>query len=168
MIGDKQKRLLHIYAHAGAIEDPTYRNILRGLAGVSSAADPEMNQQGFESCMAALEKMLFMRVDKRQVDDPIGRSRYIFTRDYWQRRQAKDGRCNRRHVYAIRSLFTRLCEFLPEEQCTDAYLQGIVSHSIGRNTDLPDLNVDAAGMVIVALKDRIAYAEKNVCQGVPF
>jgi hypothetical protein len=158
MISNREKGLLHIYRQAAGLSEATYRNVLRQAAGVSSAADRRMNQAGFEAAMAELETMLFSRVDAGAVEDPIGRSKHIFRRDYWRGRLPRRGHITSRQAMMIRTTWARLCEFLPQGECTEAYLHGILGKSVGREVAIEALTAREAACLIDALRDRLAYA----------
>lgn len=159
MISKSQKMLLHIYADAAGLSDPAYRDHLRHAAGVSSASDRTLSQQGFEAAMAALETVLFMRVHAGEVSSPIGRSRYITSEFHWRTRLPRVGYINSRQAYKIQELWTRLQQFLAPDQRTLVYLAGIIRKATGK----PDpgytcLTAAEADSLINALKDRLAHA----------
>lgn len=83
MITHREKALLHIYAQASGVSRPTYVNILREHAGVSSSADPAMTQGGFRRAMASLERHLWAARDAGRAA-PLPRT--ISRRGYWQAR----------------------------------------------------------------------------------
>jgi len=162
MIQNTQKHLIHEYKRAARLSDPTYRDILHARAGVGSAADQEFSQSGFDQAMAALETVLFERVDRGQVPNPIGNNRYIRSRDYWRGRLGKHGKINSRQYQRIMQLWNQLGEWMPDDQRRPEYLAGIVCHATGK----PDIGVTAlnsgqAWCVIEALKDRLAHALKQ-------
>ncbi len=157
MIKPLQIKLIHIYKHAAGLSQPAYRQILRTHAGVFSSADPDMSQSGFELVMAALETILWQRVDT--ADAPPPKSRFITSRWRWRERLPAPGKINSRQYRKIMQQWNQLAEFLPPGQATPAYFAGIVSHATGR----PDLGASAltsaqAGMVIDALTDRLNHA----------
>ena len=159
---NKQKALLHIYKAAAGITDQIYRGILAENAGVKSAADRRFTQDGFDRAMAALEAVLFDRVARHEVRDPRGVIAWIRTSDHWRRRLPQAGRMNSRQLFNLRRAWDILGEFLDTGQHTDAYLSGIVLHSVGRRiNDWSDLSSAEAGFVIDALQDRITAAIKR-------
>ena len=159
MINPRQKMLLHIYKDAADLSDPTYRNILREAAGVSSAAEPAFNQAGFERAMSLLETSLFIAVHAGRVPNPIGLSRHIRREFYWRKRLPGAGMITTRQAHAIRQKWNRLCEFLPDEKCTPQYFHGIVEKAIDRvEINLSGLTGKEAGFIIDALDDRLSYA----------
>lgn len=154
--------LLHVYADAAGLSDPTYRDHLRHAAGVSSASDRTLSQQGFEAAMAALETVLFMRVHAGEVSSPIGRSRYITSEFHWRTRLPRVGYINSRQAYRIQELWTRLQEYLPAEQRNLVYLAGIIRKATGK----PDpgytcLSSGEADALINALKDRLSHSIRS-------
>lgn len=158
MIGNIQKGLLHIYKDAAGLDDPTYRSILRECAGVPSAADRRFSQSGFELAMAALETVLFERVQAHLVPNPIGRVRRINSKYYWRKRCPARGYINARQLRTVEQLWAQLKEFLSDEQCTSAYLQGIIHRATDRECGYAALTSREAGFLIDALKDRIVHA----------
>lgn len=159
MIAKRQKMLPHIYSQAASLSDPTYRNVLREAAGVSSCADRRMTQSGFERLMASLETLLFERVHRGEVADPRGVNRWIHSEYYWRGKLPSTGGINSRQLHAIESLWARCCEFMPESQCNQAYLAGIVRRACGReDAGVLNLSIQEAGYVLDALRDRLAHA----------
>jgi hypothetical protein len=159
VIDRKQKMLLHLYADAAGLSDPAYRDQLRHAAGVASAADRTMSQTGFERAMAGLETVLFFRVDAGEVPNPIGRSRWIRSRNYWRGRLPKQGMLNSRHAHRIEQLWNLLQDYLPEEHRHLNYLAGIIRKATGkRDPGYTSLTASEAECLINALKDRLAHA----------
>ena len=163
MIHPKEKALLHIYADAAGINRPTYLNVLRVRAGVSSAADRRMTQTGFEQAMASLETLLFERVAAGLCSDPIsGGNRWIRSEYYWRRKLPQTGFINSRQARAIELLWDRLKEFLPTEHCGLPYLSGIIRKATGRESvGYAALTAQEAAAVLDALRDRLAYAARH-------
>jgi len=162
MLNRTQKIIIHEYSRAARLSDPAYRDILHARAGVGSAADKDFSQSGFDQVMAALETVLFERVDRGEVPDPLGHSRYIRAERYWRDRLDTHGRINSRQYHRIMQLWTQLGEWMPDNQRNTGYLAGIVCHATGK----PDVGVTAltsgqAWCVIEALKDRLAHAIKQ-------
>ena len=157
----KQKALLHIYAAAADLPDPIYRRILAEASGCVSAADREFSQSGFDLAMAKLESVLFDRVHRGLVPNPIGRVRWIGREDYWRQRLPASGYINTRQHHRIVDLWETLIGRLPLEQRTTSYFAGIVRHATGK-TDLGVLALTSAqaGMVIDALADRLRHTEE--------
>lgn len=162
MLNRTQKIIIHEYSRAARLSDPAYRDILHVHAGMSSAADQNFTQPGFDHVMATLETVLFERVDRGEVPDPIGHSRYIRDESHWRNRLGQNGRINSRQYERIKQLWDQLCEWLPDDKCNAGYLAGIVCHA----TRKPDICATAltsgqAWCVIEALKDRLAHALKQ-------
>lgn len=157
MLTNKQKALIHIYADAADLNDPTYRGILADGAGCHSAADQEFGQAGFDRVMAALESMLWTRVASGAVPRPLGNP-WIRSERYWRDRAGGRGLINSRQLHAIEALWHRLGEWLPD-QADRAYLLGMARKAAGSNVpDLIKLRLEEAGWLIDALRDRLAYA----------
>lgn len=164
MLRDTQKIIIHVYQRAARLSDPVYRDILHAHAGMASAADPEFTQSGYEQVMAALETVLFERVDTGEVPDPIGRSRYIHDRNYWRNKANRQsgGRVNSRQYDLIMRLWTQLGEWQEDSERTPEYFAGIVARATGK-TDIgvSALTSSQAWCVIEALKSRLAHALKT-------
>ena len=160
MIDNRQKALLHIYKDAADLRDHTYRDLLQRHSGCRSAADKMFSQAGFEEAMAALETILFDRVARGIVPDPIANGhRHIRKATHWRDRLPARGYINSRQVHRITDLWQTLLSYLPPDKQTDAYFGRIITRATGKS----DLGVGAltshqAGMVINALKDRLTYA----------
>ncbi len=56
-IGRKKKAIVHIAKHDLHLDEETYRQILKGVAGVESAAD--LTEAGFEKVMSRFQEMGF-------------------------------------------------------------------------------------------------------------
>lgn len=167
MLNNKQKFLLHHYARAAGINQPTYRQILRSRAGCASAADRQFSQSGFDRAMASLETILFQRVDEGHVPDPIGADRYIRSRAYWRNKSGHGNLINSRQLHQIEQRFNQLREWLPRTKSDRDYLLRIVARSIGRHKQLHQLTQPEAGFVLDALSDRLSYAIQKTTE-VPF
>lgn len=156
MIHNPQKAILHHYARAAALQEMEYRALLKRVANVASAADPDMTQHGFEAAMAALETILFERVDRREVPWP----RRISARTYWRDRanQNRPGRINSRQFQRIMQLWTQLGEWMSDAQRTPAYFAGIVAKATGRTLGISALTSADAAHVIEALQARLSAA----------
>lgn len=160
--------LLHIYADAARLDDPTYRSCLREHAGVVSAADPDFSQHGFDHSMAALETVLFERVHRGMVTNPLGKNRYIRDETHWRDRLPRRGHLNTRQVYKINELWTRLQEYLDPAQRNLLYLTGIIRKATGKlDSGFSALTSSEAENLIDALKDRLSYAIANPQSEIP-
>jgi len=161
---------IHIYKNAAALDDPSYRLLLQEHASCSSAAAKSFTQAGFERVMAALETVLFTRVDTGRVGDPVGRSKYIKARSHWRDRLPEDGFINSRQVRKIEDLWSALCATLPKSKRNLDYLARIVAKSTGKeHVGAGALTTNEAAHLIDALQDRTNYA--TVSEGdddVPF
>jgi hypothetical protein len=165
MIQDVQKGIIHLYARAADLSDPTYRNILREHAGVSSAADRRFSQAGFDAVMAALETALFTRVHEGNVPNPIGRHRKIRSEFYWRHRLPQEGFITSRQAHRIEELWAGLLPYIDPEKQNKSYLRAIMVRATGRqDIGSGPLTFRQAAMVIDALQDRNAYSG----EGVPF
>lgn len=156
----KQKFLLHHYARAAALEEPHYRALLQANAHVPSAADRRFAQDGFDRAMAALESLLFDRVERGIVLDPLSRGdRWIRSRTHWQRRLPAAGLINTRQAHKIAELWARLQESLPPASRQLSYLCGIIHKSTGkRDIAVHALTNREADHLIDALVDRLGHA----------
>lgn len=166
MIEIRQKFLLHHYARAAGLSDAAYRDILRKNTGCVSAADPAFSQAGFDSSMAALETVLFDRVDRGVTPNPLGLDRYILSPDYWRRRTAgaRAGLMTTRQLNRIRSLWPLVADSLaitdPWDRVGMTYLIGIARKAAGRQvpSDLENLTLQQAHRLVDALQDRASAA----------
>ena len=162
MINNEQKALIHMYRRAAALDELTYRDLLRTNAGCVSAADRNFPQHGFDQVMAALEHLLFVRVDRGEVRNPIGHSRRIKSRTYWRDRLPKTGHINNRQYHLIRELWIKTAPLLnfvdPKSAEAEDYLLRMINKATGRGVGFDDLTHAEAGLVINALKDRLSYA----------
>lgn len=164
MLRPAQKMLLHIYAQAAALDDPSYRAILREHAGVESSASKEMDNKGFDRVISSLERVLFDRVRDGRVKDPRP-SRYISDEFYWRRRCGVDrstgdaGFITTRQAHRIDQLWKALLPTLPIDKQTMDYLKSIMIKSTGKpDIGLAPLTHAQANLVINALGDRVMHA----------
>lgn len=159
MLKPEQIKVIHIYKSTAGLSTPAYRELLRARAGVYSSVDEDFTQSSFEHVMAALETVVFDRVDRGEISDPIGFNRWIRDRFYWRNRLPAVGRINSRQFALINRLWNQLSEFLPREQCTAQYLSGIIFKSTGKHdVGASALNSNQASALIDALRDRLSYA----------
>ena len=170
MINNTQKALIHIYKATAKLDDPSYRNLLREYAGVSSAADRRFTQAGFERVMAALETVLFERVHRGRIMNPLyGESRYITKEFHWRGRLPAEGYINSRQICKIEDLWARLCASLPGDKQTLDYLAAIIRKATGEeHVGFGALTSTQASHLIDALRDRINYARLEKDELVPF
>jgi len=172
VLTNRQKMLVHIYRDAADLADADYRALLQRHTGCRSAADPQLDQGGFDALMAGLELVLFQRLDAGQVDPPLGRSRWISSRDYWRRKVSlsSQGYLTSRQYHRIRALWTSLAPRLglpqPSTESALLYLRGIIQRATGRaNIGAQALTSAEAAAVIDALQDRLLYAVKHANSG---
>ena len=168
MISRTQKMLIHVYKDAAGLSDPAYRDILKCAAGVPSCADRHFHQRDFEKVMAALETLLWQRVDLGEVRHP--RSRYIRDEYHWRGKVTRPGLVNSRQLHKIDQLWNQLREWLPTDQLTTDYLLRIIHKATGRAVvGTGHLTAREAGHLIDALQDRLAHAIKSANQDpIPF
>jgi hypothetical protein len=168
MLHAEQKALIHIYKAAAGLNDPAYRDLLRRHSGCVSAADRVFSQAAFDQVMAALETVLFDRVRRGEIENPIGGSRWIYQELYWRKRLATGrGRINTRQFHVIRDLWYELAPRIgfpePDGDPALTYLVGIVRKGSGRSrAGLESLSSNEASRLIDALKDRLAYAVRQM------
>ena len=122
-------------------------------AGVYSARQSALTQQGFEAAMAAFEKILWQRVKAGIVPDPRlcticsrplkrtsnntgacpeacqRRKVYAWSPDYWRNRRIKAGAANSRQLWKLRQVWTLLQDYLDPDERNDRYLAGIIAHT---------------------------------------
>lgn len=162
----RQKAWPHIYADAAGLSPAAYRQTLRTHTGCATCASPKLTQDAYDRLMAALETILWARVDQGHVHDPracpdcgaelqrVPRSapaRYlcpvgctsrpipspIRSRTYWRDRAPAEGMCNSRQRHALEQHWTLLLPTLPEEARSHTYLAGIIRSAT--NQRLPDI-----------------------------
>jgi hypothetical protein len=155
---NRQKGIVHVYAAAAKLPDSDYRAILRAAAGVASAADQALTQADFEAIMVALETRLDWSVAQGLVALP----QKFRNLQYWRKRQPPDrGRVTSRQLRFIGTLLEQLAPYWSALQDRTAYLSGILRHAIGRNVGVLDLTSAEASRLIDALKDRLAYHQRQ-------
>lgn len=166
MMSKGNKMLIAIYRRAAGLVEAEYRQILAVHAGVASTTDPGMTQAAFDRVMAALERTLFLRVERGDVPDPIGHSEHIRRRDYWQAKLAatQAGRLSSRQQYKILELWRLLAPQIgfaeaEKDERAIAYFSGIVRNATGRiEVGRSPLTTAQAAAVIDALQDRLLHA----------
>lgn len=144
MITSREKALLHIYA--AGVDRPTYCNILREHAGVSSSADPAMTQGGFRRAMAAIE----IRRETAGLPPPRG-----YRTGYWQSIvpvvRAAVGHTKVRLIHSLIDQLSLTLPGLGHER--DQYIQASVDRAAGRRVEsIPDLTDRQADAVIACLR----------------
>lgn len=162
MINRQQKAIIHEYSRAARLGDATYRRILRSSSGCASCADRSFTQAGFDAVMAALETVLFQRVEAGEVPDPVGLSRYVHEEFYWRRKLPRAGFITSRQAHRLRSLWSQLQEHLHPSQRSAEYLAGIIAKATGlRDVGFMSLSSRDAACLIDALEDRLSYAIRS-------
>lgn len=165
MIAARQKFLLHHYARVAGLSDEEYRVILSETVGVRSSTAPAFGQAGFDRVMARLEEALCERVAAGVITDPIGRDRWITTRDYWRRRCPSATRLSTRQAARIRELWGAAQESLPPAARTLGYLRGVMERATGRqDIGTRGLSPREAAQVIDALQ---ALSSRDLCHKTP-
>ena len=166
MLTRKNKMMIGIYRRAANLDEAEYRQLLKTHSGCVSSTESGFTQTAFDRVMAALERQLFLRVDHKAVQNPIGLSEHIRRRDYWQRRLASTqaGLCNTRQQYLIRESWGILAGSKgysnPNSPDAIAYLSGIVRKATGLDQVGHDALTSAqAAAVIDAIKDRLNHLE---------
>ena len=161
MITKREKAWVHIYADAAGLTDAEYRALLEDKTGKRSCADPDFTHANCDTILAALEAVLFDRVDRGEVPDPRGRHKYIKDEHHFRRRIRGPGFITTRQHHETQELWTDLQQFLPEENRGVDYVTRIIAKATGRtklgNGSGP-LKQSEAANVIDALKDRLKYA----------
>jgi hypothetical protein len=159
MLNNQQKYLIHEYKRAADLCDAEYRLLLDRNAGCTSSAATSFGQREFDLVMAAMETVLFLRVDAGQVPNPIGKSRRIQSAFYWRKRLTPSGMISRRQANRIENLWHELqCHLLPSQRELP-YLAGIIQNSTGKTgIGYSALTAQEAAHLIDALTDRLSYA----------
>lgn len=163
MITTAEKRLIHIYAQAAQLSQPTYRSLLEAQTGKLSSADPDFTHHDADNVLICLETLLFQRVDAGQIPDPVAAgNRWIRDRHHFRRRAQGPGRITTRQAHRIETLWAQLVPHLPPDQQTPAYLAAILAHATGKcDIGITALTKRHAACLITALQDRIAHAIKG-------
>jgi hypothetical protein len=155
---NRQKGIIHVYSAAAKLPDPDYRALLRATAGADSAADPSLTQADFEAIMVALETRLDWSVAQGLVALP----QKFRNLHYWRKRQPTDRhRVTSRQLRFIGTLLEQLSPYWSDLQDRTAYLSGIIRQSIGHECGVLDLTSAEASRLIDALKDRLAYHQRQ-------
>lgn len=163
-IDNKQKALVKKYQRFAELADCDYRALLVARAGVTSCT--QLDQGGLDKVMAALEAVLWERVDAGHVPAPHG-----LLRTYWRNRLTPRGGCNSRLRYTLDRWWKMLADYLPEDQRNEVYLAGIIKHAMnwtgpvawfnGERITWERLSAEAARLAVEAIKDRLRYAVKG-------
>lgn len=151
--------IMQIYRRAANLTIADYRDILRRHSGCVSSRDNAWTQTAFEETMAAVETVLWSRVDSGSVPDPRGHIRQIRDEFYWRKRRSQPGMINSRQYHLIQRLWSDLVQLLPPDQRSTRYCAAIVSRATGkRDIGVTALTSSEAAAVIDALRDRLNYA----------
>ena len=159
MITKHEKKLVHIYAHAAGLGDPEYRRLLTEHTGKRSCADPEFSHADTDRALAALEAVLFDRVDRGVVPDPRRRSRWIRDEFHFRNKHRGRGWITSRQHHKIEELWHQLSQHLPPDKAHSGYLAAIIVKATGK-TDLgvTALTTHQASHLIDVLTDRLTHA----------
>lgn len=168
-VSNRQKAILHIYLAAAKIPHAEYVEILHRATGKRSSRD--LDQSGFDHAMAAVEAVLWQRIELGRVPDPRDSGGWKYNNPvYWRDKVPVAGNANGRTVYKVKELWALLADYMPEG-CRDAYyLASIIHKAAGRKVHglvsegairWDRLTADAGRLAVEALKDRLAHAIKR-------
>lgn len=148
-----QLAILHLYPTLARLSDGDRRRVLSEVAGVYSSR--QLDQVGFELCMAEFERLLWLAVRDGRAQDPRlcrkcakplqslgnGRGRCragceerqvaAWSTDYWQRRAAAGTGLAARLKHKILELWPLTQDFLDPAKQTETYLAGIMANAAG-------------------------------------
>lgn len=166
----KEYRWIHTYADLAGLSRSEYEALLQSQCGVISST--ELDHESFEVAMAAVEAILWQRVEAGHVPDPRRQKAFAHLAPmYWRLKVPAQGMINSRQRYKIEKYWTLLADYLQPEERTDAYLAGIIARTTGLHTaDLigPDgwmlwdvIPASAARLSIEAIKDRLKFAVRQ-------
>lgn len=158
----QQLHLVHRYAALARLPDGAYRALLLAKSNCTSCADPQFDQRGFDLVMAALETVLFQRVEAGLVADPVGVDRFVRNEFHWRNRLRPADLVSRRQAHHIEELWSELCRELPEDKRNLGYLAAIIVKATGkRNVGWESLTQTEASHLIDALTDRLAHNTRH-------
>ena len=153
----RQKYLVHLYPALAGLSDAQRRDVLRTVTGYASAANRRLTQRDFDRVMAHYEALLDYRIQEGFVERPPRKK--VSNLHYWRDRLRDPGEMTTRQRWKMFELWKMLKEYLPPEQRTLEYLAAIAAKATGQHVNsIFDLQAWQAGLVIEALKDRLAYA----------
>lgn len=159
MIRTGEKAIVHIYKQAAGLSEFEYRALLYRTTGRRSCADPKMSHKDVDHLMAALETVLWQRVDSDRIDAPQGgriRDRY-----YWRSRLGRPGQMTTRQWHRISELWTQLMDAEGAETWTHDYVVAVIDNALPpglRVSRVGELTAAGAAMLIDALEDRLGWA----------
>ena len=163
MISKREKYWIHQYARWARMNQPEYRDLLKRVSGKTSCADRAFSHEDVDRVMAALETILWHRIDEGIVTKPVRNVQ----RFYWRHKCPHDGMINSRLRYKLDRLWNLLADYLPAEQRNDRYLAGIMAKDAGVNPSTfldgdriawHRIPAECARIAVEALKDRLKYA----------
>jgi hypothetical protein len=144
-----QLAILHLYPTLAGLSEAERRRVLLEVSGVYSCR--QLDQVGFELCMAEFERLLWVRVKSGEAKDPrlcrkCGRAvRHVgggrgrcpegceerqvaaWSIDYWQRRAAAGTGQAARLKHKILELWPLTQDYLDPAKQTEIYFAGIIA-----------------------------------------
>ena len=160
LIDNRQKALIKRYQRMAGLCDHDYRDLLARTTGARSCT--RIGQDQFDRAMAALESILWLRVDASLAPRPT----LDIARWYWRQRCPADGMINSRLKWKLERWWGLLSDYLTEEERTPAYLAGIIHQASGVPMDImlgggrllwERIPAEAARLTLEALKDRLRH-----------
>lgn len=163
MIRNGEKAVIHKYARYAGLTRLEYVDLVRSATGKTSSADPRFSHADVDRVMAAIEAVLWQRIDEGLVRDPGGIERY-----HWRSRLPRQGMTNTRLRYKLERYWGMLRDYLPQDDRTDDYLARLIRKASGA-----DVRLDAGGiawqsvpgeavrLAIEAVKDRLHHTVRS-------
>lgn len=152
-----QKALLQLYRRSARLPDLPYRGLLHEVAGVRTSTHRGLTQYHYDQVMARIEGLLDCRIAEGLCPPPA--SPRIANLHYWRNRLPRVGAANTRQIHRLYDLWRTLRPILPDNQRTDGYLLAVASRACGSPiAALTSLTASQAGLLLEALKDRLAHA----------
>lgn len=176
-VSTSQKIRIHQYAKWADMPDPEYRQTLITATGKRSVTAPGFGQSDYDRAMAAIEAILWNRIDEAIVEDPRAKG-IALDRYYFRDNLPKKGCINSRIRKKLSDLWSILCDYLPQEEQTHGYLAGIIAQAgnvcvvnfyYNGQLQWENIPLEAGRLAIEGLKDRLKYAVREPAkEEVPF
>lgn len=163
---NRQKGIVKTYQRYAGMADPEYRALLHEQTGATSSRDAHLTQFHFDAFMPLLE----IRAHLAETNGCTAgrRPAKLSNWYYWRERSPARGKASTREIWKVTNargtgLWDLLTPHLPESERTHQYLCAIAAHASGRKKveHLHELTIGQCGMLIEALKDRLAHARRR-------
>lgn len=159
----KQKGILAAYRRYAGWSDDYYHEQLHAQTGYASSTDHRLTQEDYDAFMPIVEGAAELKhVNGAGVGRP---PKANMNWHYWRDRRPPDGQVTTRQTRMIWALLQTLGDLKGHPARPMEYLQGVLTHAHGgdwpASGNLPDLLSWQAALIIEALKDRVAHAERR-------